>query len=426
MTSLNMLHRRFAKDQSGTFAIYFTFMLFVFTMFLGLAIDGGRAIFTKTEMNEALDSATLAATRALMTGNPTDAEILVLATNYFDKNFSTRGLRGGQHDPLNVHVDRVSKTVTITVKAQMRTSFAAVAMDKFVEISSLSEATYSVNDIELGLVLDTTGSMNQNSNGGGPKIAELKVAASKMFDILLPDNGAPGDTRIGIAPFSTAVNAGAFAGDLTNHTNADNCVVERAGAEAWTDADPTQLGQYMVPGSNALKDIDPTDGQYAYACPVDAVLPLTNDKDALKAKVNGFIAKYGTAGHLGTQWGWYLISPNWNSVWTGPSAPKPYGTKNLVKSIVVMTDGAYNTAYKNGKTSSQQAVTLCNNAKAQGILVYTIGFATKPSEEVTLNACASIDPDTGKPSFYHAENGDDLTLAFSDIAAKLGQLRVAR
>ena len=325
-----------------------------------------------------------------------------------------------------MHIDRVTKTVTITVKAKMLTTFAAVTNSKFVDISALSEATYSVNDIELGLVLDTTGSMNQNSNGGGPKIAELKVAAAKMFDILLPDNGPPGDTRIGIAPFSTAVNAGAFAGDISNHKNTDNCVVERTGAEAWTDADPTQLGQYMAPGNNALTDIDPTDGQYSYACPADAVLPLTNDKDALKAKVNGFVAKNGTAGHLGTQWGWYLISPNWNSVWTGPSAPKPYGTKNLVKSIVVMTDGAYNTAYKNGKTSSQQAVTLCNNAKAQGIIVYTIGFATQPSEEVTLNACASVDPETGKPNFYHAENGDDLTLAFSDIAAKLGQLRVSQ
>ncbi len=425
MTSSNTLHSRFAKDQNGTFAIYFAFLLLPFCILLGLSVDGGRAILTHNDMSKALDSATLAATRLLMIGNPTDAEVALLATDYFDKNLAN-SRQMHRHGALIIVIDRVTKTVSIRVDGWLPTTFAGVYGMEKVAISVESQATYSVNDIELGLVLDTTGSMNQNSNGGGPKIAELKIAAAKMFDILLPDNGAPGDTRIGIAPFSTAVNAGAFAGDLTNHKNTDNCVVERTGAEAWTDADPTQLGQYMVPGSNALKDIDPTDGQYAYACPVDAVLPLTNDKVALKAKVNGFIAKNGTAGHLGTQWGWYLISPNWNSVWTGASAPKPYGTKNLVKSIVVMTDGAYNTAYKNGKTSSQQAITLCNNAKAQGIIVYTIGFATQPSEEVTLNACASIDPDTGKPSFYHAENGDDLTSAFSDIAAKLGQLRVSR
>ena len=69
MTRLTMLHRRFAESQDGAIAIYFTFLLLAFCMLLGLTIDGGRAIFTKTEMNEALDSATLAATRALMTGN---------------------------------------------------------------------------------------------------------------------------------------------------------------------------------------------------------------------------------------------------------------------------------------------------------------------------------------------------------------------
>ena len=436
MTSLNMLHRRFAKDQSGTFAIYFTFLLFAFTMFLGLAIDGGRAMMTKAEMNEALDSATLAATRALMTGNPTDAEILVLATNYFDKNFSTRGLRGGEHEPLVVHIDRVSKTVTITVKAQMRTSFAAVAMAKVVEISALSEATYSVNDIDLGLVLDTTGSMNDPSKGGGgkPKIEELKVAAAKMFDILLPDNGAPSDTRIAIAPFSASVNAGAFSGIVSNNKSTDNCVVERTGAEAWTDADPTTLGDELKAGKASLPDIDPTEGTptdkkgnpTAYLCNPNSVLPLTNDKDALKAKVNSFKANGWTAGHLGTQWGWYTISPNWNSVWPATSSPKPYGTKNLVKSIVVMTDGIYNTAYFNGKTAAQQAVSLCNNAKAQGVVVYTVGFTSPKAAEATLIACASIDPDTGKPNYYQANNEAELTAAFSDIAAKLGQLRVAR
>ncbi len=418
MNRLNLLHSRFAKDQNGTFAILFSFLLFVFCILLGLAIDGGRAILTHSEMAKALDSATLAATRALMTGNPSDTEVATLATNYFEKNIENHLGLGAKHDALDVIIDRVNKTVTIRVDARIRGTFAAIASEKFkkIKISLESQATYSVNDIELGLVLDTTGSMGWPSKSGKAKIDELKAAASQMFDILLPDGGAPGDTRIGIAPFAAAVNAGAFANAVSHGASKDDCLVERIGTDAHTDADP-------LPNNEQLEVIGKKKGNYS--CPNGTVLPLTNDKDVLKAQINGLGANGSTAGHLGTAWGWYLVSPKWNDVWAGAGVAKAYGAKNNVKSIVVMTDGAYNTQY-NGAQSSQQAVDLCKNAKAEGIVVYTIGFTTLPAEEVTLNACASIDPDTGKPAFYHADNGADLSAAFADIAAKLGQLRMSR
>jgi len=423
MNRLNSLHHRVANDQNGTIAIVFSFLLLVFCILLGLSIDGGRAIMTRNEMADALDSATLAATRALMTGNPTDAEITDLATTYFEKNLSNRGEFGATHDPLVVVIDRQTKTVTLRADGHMPTTFAAITSKKVVDLSVDSQATYSVNDIELGLVLDTTGSMSQPSNGAGgkAKIDELKVAAAKMFDILLPDKGTASDTRIGIAPFAAAINAGNFANVVSHGASNDDCVVERIGADAHDDADPLpNKEQLEVAGKiNGKKSIG------SYSCPNGTVLPLTNDKVVLKAKVNGLGANGSTAGHLGTAWGWYLVSPNWNDVWAGAGLAKPYGVKNNIKSIVLMTDGAYNTQY-NGAASANQAVDLCNNAKAAGVIVYTIGFTTLPGDEATLTACASIDPTTGKPGFYHAENGADLTAAFSDIAVKLGQLRVTQ
>jgi hypothetical protein len=250
---------------------------------------------------------------------------------------------------------------------------------------------------------------------------------------MLPDNGASSDVRIGIAPFSAAVNAGPYAALITNNKSKDGCAVERAGADAWTDADASVLGQELKAGFKSTPDIDPTEGKptdnkgnpTAYYCPQDTVLPLTNDKQSLKDKVNGFKANYWTAGHLGTQWGWYLVSPNWGNVWPAASAPKAYGTKNLVKAIVVMTDGIYNTAYNNGDTSADQAITLCKNAKAQGIVVYTVGFTSPKGAEATLKACATADPHTGEPYYYHAQSQAELTAAFKDIAVKLGQLRLS-
>ena len=50
--------------------------------------------------------------------------------------------------------------------------------------------------------------------------------------------------------------------------------------------------------------------------PLPAVIPLTSDKSALLATINGYTPAGSTAGHLGTAWAWYMLAPSWNSIWT--------------------------------------------------------------------------------------------------------------
>ena len=427
MSRLKTLHREFAEDRNGTIAIIFTFALFGLTMLIALGIDVGRSTLSRARISEALDAATLVATRSLMLGNPTDAEVAQLALSYFEKNFAAGSSVGSSWAEFKLKINRNSKTVTINVLAHVPTTFAAFGGFASVDMPLSSQATYSVNDIELGLALDITGSMRNGSSGGKPKIDELKLAAGKMFDILLPDTGAAGDVRIGIAPFSASVNAGPYA-DAVTHGKSTNCVAERTNDFKYTDTDPVPNNQQFEAGAKQKNDTDPTERIVgnAYLCPTAEVLPLTNDKDALKAHVNGFNADGWTAGHLGTQWGWYLVSPNWKYVWPGDSTPRDYGTKNLVKAVVVMTDGVYNTAYHNGRTSAEQAIAICDNAKAEGVVVYTVGFAAPSGVEPTLQACATIDTDTGKPFYFKAESEEELTKAFETIATKLSMLRVSQ
>ena len=431
MYRLNSIHSRFRRDQNGTIAIMFGFALLVFCMLVGLGVDGGRTMVSRSRTAEALDAATLAATRVLMVGGMSDAKILELALTYFNKNIENGATLGVSYSEFHLDINPTTKTVTATVNAHVPTTFTAVTGTYTINYRTSAQATYNVNDIELGLVLDTTGSMNDPSKGGGgkSKIAELKVAAAEMFDILLPDTGATSDVRIGIAPFAASVNAGAYASDVTHILKPkDNCTSERQGTNAWTDADPMPNNEQLEPGSLQKNDLDPTEGTHtnAYSCPNAAVLPLTNDKDALKAEVNSFTANGWTAGHLGTQWGWYLVSPTWNSIWPAANAAKPYGTQNLIKAVVVMTDGIYNTAYHNGTTAAQQAINLCNNAKAQGVVVYTVGFTAPKGAESTLMACATLDERTGKPFYYRADSQQELSDAFKDIAVKLSLLRVSQ
>jgi hypothetical protein len=60
--------------------------------------------------------------------------------------------------------------------------------------------------------------------------------------------------------------------------------------------------------------------------------------------------------------------------------------------------------------------------KAKGITVYTVGFQLDtPTAEDTLKECAS-----GPDKFYKAEDGEQLRLAFRDIALRLASLRLSQ
>jgi Flp pilus assembly protein TadG len=166
----------------------------------------------------------------------------------------------------------------------------------------------------------------------------------------------------------------------------------------------------------------------------DEVMPLTNSKSSLKGKINGLEAYGATAGVLGTSFSWYMLSPNWNSVWTGTSVPQPYsklkekndtGAPKLRKIAILMTDGAYNT-YRGWKDASvadmgAAAKSMCAAMKAKGIEIFTVGFDLDglPSSEKstaidTLQSCG-----TDIEHFYNSLNVDQLQAAFDEIGKKV-------
>ena len=66
--------------------------------------------------------------------------------------------------------------------------------------------------------------------------------------------------------------------------------------------------------------------------------------------------------------------------------------------------------------------TACTNAKAAGVMIYTIAFRLEadPATQNLLRACA-----TGTDKFFAASNGTVLITTFQNIARQLNQLRVA-
>jgi hypothetical protein len=210
----------------------------------------------------------------------------------------------------------------------------------------------------------------------------------------------------------------------TKYTNDDLCVTERTGVEKYTDASPAtaKVGRYY-----SIDGVCDTKTE---------VMPLSSDKTALKARIASLVGKGNTAGQMGTAWAWYMLAPNFNSLWPASSAARPYGDMQTLNSqgqpvlrkiAVLMTDGDYNTAYCDGRSywdnqcssptngsSATQALALCTGMKAKGITVYTVGAQVSTAAKTLLEQCA-----TSPSHFYDATDGNKLRQAFIDIAYRL-------
>ena len=127
-----------------------------------------------------------------------------------------------------------------------------------------------------------------------------------------------------------------------------------------------------------------------------------------------------TAGHQGIGWGWYIMSPNWSSVWPASANPLPYGDDRKKKALIIMTDGEFNQEH-NGIGSATQARRLCDNIRAEEVIVYTVAFElNNASAEATLKDCADL-----PTRFFKADSPAELIEAYQRIASELRNLRLS-
>jgi len=217
----------FRTDERGGVATIFGLMAIGLTMFAGVAIDYSWVNHERSRVAAALDSASLAAGKALFDGSLNDADVQRRAQAFFDQSMKVAE-RFGTINSLDVQIDRANSGVTITVSVPMTlTRLAGVNDFVFPVVASTS---YEQQDIDLSMALDVTGSM-----GSAGKLDALKAAAQDLFDILLPDGGKLHKVRIALAPYSSGVNAGVYARTVTGMASPPrNCTFERPGPD-WAD-----------------------------------------------------------------------------------------------------------------------------------------------------------------------------------------------
>lgn len=432
----------FSNNEGGGVAILFGLSAFVLFMVAGLAIDSARFQDVASRMQASLDASVLAGAKLLDDENATVGDIQNMTQANFSASMQSLGVKAKDISPLNVQVDRPNNSVQASVQATIPTLFGKIAnVGSLTTISQSSKVVYSMLPIELSMVLDITGSMNNNN-----KISDMKAAAKDVIDTLYNSALSDSAVRIAVVPYSASVNAGGLASAVSvapppviicdakgkkchdvAGVDVDSCVIERQGPDAFTDAAP--FGTDKLPNA----PVPPPAGQYTnYSCTPSTVIPLTGKSQVatIKTTIDSYVAGGSTAGHIGTAWGWYMLSPDWAGVLPADSAPKPYGDSSVAKSMIIMTDGIFNTSYlNNGSTpqaqqpdeSYQQFDALCAGIRAKGITVYTVGFdLSDPRALSELQSCAS-----GPANFFNAKTGADLKKAFREVAQRLTTMRVA-
>lgn len=182
-------------------------------------------------------------------------------------------------------------------------------------------------------------------------------------------------------------------------------------------------------------------------CVPNPIVPLTTDKDTLRAAIDSLSVAGSTAGNLGIAWAWHVLSPNMGYVWPNGSQPAPYDGTNLLKAAIIMTDGEFNTVHCNGvvaRNSTEgsgdlsyqigcnapngapysQARAYCDAMKAtNSIIIFTVGFAIAEGSAAAelLSYCA-----TSPANYFLAESASGLDAAFQQIASNISALRIAR
>ena len=470
----------FACDTEGTVMMTFGLMAIAMFAMVGGAVDMGRWLNARDQTISAIDAAVLAAGHALLSPDVTPEQAKQIALNYYNENTKSRLSLEGDTVHFIVSADRT--TVTASGSARIRTPFMALANVESLPLftgpeapeASITQRSETGTNREVSLMLDVSGSMCSPCT----KRDDMKAAAADLVSILLPDTQGEFWTKIAVVPFSGDVrptaamlpqvvppitnvawpkyrsfasggggrnSGGGSSSTFTYYRTA--CVGERQGPNKHTDeaASPTSnfvTQTYVEKSSITLAHYNantPRAASSLCSTPVSGtVLPLTSNKATLLSMIGGLTTGGGTAGHVGSAWAYYMISPEWSSIVPDGSEAVAYGTPQVKKIAILMTDGEYNYTYDNkgiavgnrnagpsgnGNSSSGQSIAICNQMKQDGIEVYTVGFDLGGNQNAinTLKNCAS---DNDKA--YIAENGAALKTVFRDIAIKLTDLHLSK
>ncbi|MEM9710246.1 MAG: pilus assembly protein TadG-related protein [Pseudomonadota bacterium] len=358
----------FGRDESGSMVVFSLYIFIVMVMMSGLAVDIMRYENKRTQLQNTMDRAVLAAADRDQLETPT-----AVATDYLIKagipedRFTVEGETKYAGD-VSSSDNITSRWVEINADFRMGTAFFNddIGPDYWTNKSS-SRAEEKLKKIEISLILDVSGSMRGN------KLSQMQAAAKGFVEDILIDT-LPDQVTISVIPYSTQVNIGAdlfsyFA--TTNEHDYSHCI-------EFDDADFENIQVSTVTTMRQASHFDPWSGYWhgtveamnantasdarrpTWVCRTDddfAVQPWSDSISDISLQIDGFRAEGNTSIDIAVKWGSALLDPSTRSIYNAmlpqlspdlkPGRPFNHSTTDDVEKIlVVMTDGINTSEYR--------------------------------------------------------------------------------
>ncbi len=529
------LMRAFRREDDGILAKPVIITVLLMLMVGGIGIDLMRYERDRTILQNTLDRAVLAAADLDQQFAPED-----VVQDYLEKS----GL-GEYYETPYVDMGQGYKKVESSIETPFAAQYLKLVGDPELTLYANARAEESIDDIEISLVLDVSGSMNSNS-----RLPNLKVAAKQFVDAI-GLNTIDGKMSMSIVPYATQVSAPdeLFAQlNVSTEHSYSNCINFDGSDFNTSTIDPSASYERTLHFAPWYATNYRNDDSRLVQLPVcddrasREMLLLQKDPSTLKAFIDGLRAEGNTSIDLGMKWGTGLLDPSLRPVVSALSSgddatieadfatrPAAYTDSETLKIIVLMTDGQNTSQYyirdhlrdaqsdvwyneeadrystynsdtgkwywdgKNrwedhpygngqyyscnyygcqwkdepgtsvrlsnvdlwadtslryvsdylfgdwmsrstarnlynygvrsahgGSTKNNRTQAICDAAKDQGIIVYTIGFEAPSGGQTVLRNCASSD------SHYFDVEGLEISDAFASIATSIRQLRLTQ
>ncbi len=375
-----------------------------------MAIDLQRAASIRADLQQSADAAVLAAIRISMNQpSLTPDEVEVKAKEFFDANRRTKSSASTSnfkivHDPL-AESYRLSFDVDIATTLTRAIGIENISPEIQSE-AKLGRPPY----LEVAMVLDNTGSMNDFD-----KIGDLKTAATNLVNSLHSHPDA--DVRIGLVPFAQYVNVGA--GNL---------------GASWLDGGSAPgafdgcVGSRDYP-ANTQDDgfnVTPIPEVSGEPCP-NAILPLTATQSTVNTAISGMTGDGWTYIPGGLAWGWSVLSSG--APFTEGVTDAELSSRNGKKTMILMTDGENTRSpdypthdAENIANANQLTDELCDAVKADKIEIYTIAFAVSDMTIKHLLEDCGTTPD----HYFEPDTASELIAAFDKIASNLRSISLSK
>jgi Flp pilus assembly protein TadG len=187
---------RLRADERGAILIKVAITLLPLLTAVGIALDVSRITLAKQKLTDAVDAAGIAVGR-----HPElDAAGATTLAQSFVQTYYPSKLYG---DLLGVTVEATREQVDVIGKARVPMTLLQILGYNSVDITVSSMVLRQLRKIELVMVLDNSGSM------AGTRMTALKSSASALVNALFGAETTSSFVKIGLVPFTAAVNVGA-------------------------------------------------------------------------------------------------------------------------------------------------------------------------------------------------------------------------